>query len=132
MIDKELIELKKPINTATRARLLWEKYINVPWTSLKYGYERHPECIGFFDYYDIVDNPVETLKRVYSFLEIEYYPHHKFIGLLPMKENDAAWGIDGLHHIRPELKKTSLSSSEILGKDLASYYNGLNLEFWKK
>ena len=131
-IDNELIQANKPLNAATRARLLWEKYINMPWTSLKYGYEQHRDCIEFFDYTDIVSNPQETLQRVYSFLEIEYYPHHTFNNLSPMKENDIAWGIDGLHHIRPELKRVSPAASDILGKDLANYYNSLNLEFWKK
>lgn len=131
-IDTALIAENKPITTATRARMLWEQYINVPWTSLKYGYEQNPDCIGFFDYTDIVANPEDTLKRLYAFLGIEYYPDHVFTKLSPMHENDAAWGMPGLHNIRSSLKKTSPPASDILGEELAAYYDSLNLEFWKK
>lgn len=130
-IDAELINTGKPINTATRARLLWEKYIYVPWTSLRTGWQNHRDCIKIVDYLDILNNPINTLSEIYSFLEMPIYSGHTTTNLQPMNENDKFWGLPGLHNVRPILKKTSLSSADILGSDLASYYDNLHLEFWK-
>lgn len=130
-IDRELVNARKPINTATRARLLWEKYINVPWLSLRKGWEQNPDCIKFVDYTDIINNPESVLTDIYKFLEVPAYAGHTSNKLQPMHENDIVWGLPGLHNIRPTLKKTSPPASDILGKELAEYYNSLNLEFWK-
>lgn len=130
-IDQELLSTGKPINTATRARLLWEKYINVPWSSLRKGWEQHPDCLKFVDYADIINNPELTLSDIYKFLGVPNYTGHTTTKLQPMRENDEAWGLPGLHNIRPTLKKTSPPASDILGKELAEYYNSLSLEFWK-
>jgi sulfotransferase len=132
-IDRQLMNENKPVNNKTRCRLLWENYISVPWKSLKIGYETHKDNMIFIDYNDIVNSPEETLKRVYNFCELEYYTEHYYDNLTnPQPENDDAYGIVGLHDVRKTLGRTSLPPEEILGEELCSHYDNLQLEFWTK
>lgn len=132
-IDQQLIDSNKPVNSRTRCRLLWENYVSVPWTSLKIGYESHRDSMCLIDYSDIVNSPKETLEKVYDFWGMKPYGEHYFEELVnPSPENDEAYGINGLHDIRKSLCRTSKPPEEILGKELCSYYDSLNLEFWTK
>lgn len=130
-IDRELMNTNKPVNNTTRCRLLWENYISVPWKSLKIGYETHKESMCFIDYQEIVNEPEETIKKVYDFWELEYYNHHFDNLINPQPENDDAYGIAGLHDVRKELKRVSPSPEEVLGTELCKYYDDLKLEFWR-
>jgi sulfotransferase len=131
-IDQELIDSNKPVNNATRCRHLWEKYISVPWKSLKLGKEYDKSCMLFLDYKDIVGNPKETTTKIFNFLEIDTPVNFNYSHLTPKPENDKAYGLIGLHDIRSELKKTSPPAEDVLGKDIANYYRSLKLEFWNE
>lgn len=130
-IDKDLIANNKPVTNTTRCRQLWEKYVSVPWTSLKLGFENYRDCLHFVDYKEITETPEQAIDGIYKFLELKPYKH-RFSNLNnPQPENDEAYGIKGLHDIRPELKRISPSANNIIGTDLVNYYRNLKLEFWK-
>jgi sulfotransferase len=131
-IDQELIDANKPVNNQNRCRLLWEKYINVPWTSLKLGWEYDPTSMLFLDYGDIVENPVTTVGRIFDFLEIPNTINLNHQQLVPKPENDQAYGLMGLHDIRPELKRASPPADQVIGTELTEYYRSLSLDFWNK
>lgn len=131
-IDKGLKALNRPVNDTTRCRHLWEKYISVPWTSFKYGYENHRECLHLVDYREITETPELAIDGIYKFLGLKPFKH-KFNSLSnPQPENDDAYGIKGLHDVRSLLKRVSPSPDKIIGKELADYYYSLKLEFWKR
>ena len=130
-IDKELIAANKPVTNTTRCRQLWERYVNVPWTSLKIGYENYRDCLHFVDYKEITETPEKAIDGIYKFLELKPFKH-KFADLNnPQPENDESYGIKGLHDVRPVLKRVSPSADKIIGPDLVKYYRDLKLEFWK-
>jgi sulfotransferase len=132
-IDQQLAASNKPINNTTRCRLLWENYISVPWKSFKLGYETNPQSLLLIDYEDIVNNPEETLEKVYGFWGIEPHQQHRFTGINnPQPENDEAYGLQGLHDIRSALIRTSPNPETVLGEELCHYYDSLRLEFWKR
>lgn len=131
-IDVELRNANKPINNTTRCRLLWEKYVSVPWTSFKIGWETNRDCLHLVDYKEVINSPDTAIKGIYDFLDIKPFAH-KYNSLSnPQPENDKAYGLDGLHDVRPVLKRVSPPAEQILGEEVASYYKNLNLEFWKK
>jgi sulfotransferase len=131
-IDQELIDTNKPVNNQNRCRLLWEKYINIPWTSLKLGWEYDPTSMLFLDYGDIVDHSVMTVDRIFKFLEIPNSINLNHAHLTPKPENDRAYGLMGLHDIRPELKRASPPAEQVIGTELTEYYRSLSLDFWNK
>jgi hypothetical protein len=50
-----------------------------------------------------------------------------------MDENDQYHGgMEGLHHVRSVLKKTSPAPEEVIGRELTKLYTDMKLEFWRK
>ena len=131
-VDRDLIESNIPVNNKTRCKLLWEKYVGHPYKSLMIGKNSGEVDMLYVDYDDIVNNGQATLDAICNFIEIDSYILNSN-NLQPMDENDKFHGgIDGLHHIRPILARTSPPPEEVLGKELTQYYRDIKAEFWKK
>lgn len=131
-IDEDLNKLNLPVNDKNRCKIIWEKYLNHPYTSLRIGLNSNDCEKLILDYYDIVNNTQYTFDRVCDFLEIERHSIQT-TELKSMDENDAYHGgMDGLHHVRPVMQKTSPPPEEIIGHELTHLYTNMNLEFWKK
>lgn len=131
-IDNDLIDLNLPINVKNRCRIIYEKYLNHPYTSLQIGYNEKVADLLFCDYTEIVYESQKTVDKICSWLKIDTVKID-INNLQPMDENDNYHGgLDGLHHVRPILQKTSPTPEKIIGKDLTNYYSNMKLEFWKK
>lgn len=131
-IDKELNELKLPVNNKNRCRLLWEKYLTHPYTSLRVGFNSPDVDIHVVSYDDIVNDTQNTVNKICDFIGIESVtidPNN----LQPMNENDEFHGgLKGLHHVRSVMYKVSPSPTEVIGHELVKYYTDMNLDFWNK
>jgi sulfotransferase len=131
-IDASLIERKKFLTDVNRADLLWKDYIYDTWDSFKTAYEYDTSSLLLVDYDDLVTDPNTQLKRVYEFLELPYYQHdYNTIENESSDDDLVAWGLEGLHTIRPKLNKTCKTPKEVLGETIFNKYNNMNLEFWK-
>lgn len=131
-IDQDLIDLNLPINNKNRCRILWEKYINHPYTSLRIGMNENIADLLFCTYENIVNDPQNTINKICNFIDIEQFELNPN-NLQPMDENDNYHGgLSGLHEVRSQLKKTSPHPEDIIGKELTNYYQSMNLEFWNK
>lgn len=91
-----------------------------------------PENKGMFhivDYNDLVNNPEETMKNIYTFLEIDHFKHD-FLNIKKQEvDNDLALGYsENTHNVFPVLKNP-LISKDILSNYIKQKYS--NLEFWK-
>lgn len=130
-IDQNLIDLGLPINTKNRCKILWEKYIIHPYTSLRVGVNANNTDMLFVSYEEIVNDGQMTLNRICDFIGIDHFtldPNN----LQRMDENDDYHGgLTGLHEVRSTLKKTSPSPDQVIGRELVNYYHNMNLEFWK-
>lgn len=131
-IDQDLIENKQIINNKNRCKLLMEKYIGHPYTSLRMGYNNTDADLLFVEYNDIVNNGQLTLNQICDFLKLDRFTLIP-TELQPMDENDDYHGgIDGLHHVRPVLEKTSPSPETVIGHELVKLYTDMHLDFWRK
>lgn len=129
-IDKQLIESGFVVNNTNRCRLLWKNgVVGDSWQSFKHGYQNDPSCMLLLTYEDIVNDPVNTMKKIEEYLGIESF-QYDINNLKSMDEKDEFHGIKGLHDIRPTLKKTSLPPEKIIGEELTQYYNDMRLNFW--
>jgi sulfotransferase len=129
-IDQDLIDLNLPINNKNRCKIIWEKYCNGPYNSLKIAFNsKNIEiCLVYYD--DIINDPQKILNRISDFIGIRKYEYN-INQLQPMNENDDYHGgIKGLHEIRPRLEKTSPHPREVLGKELFDLYTNMRLDFW--
>lgn len=98
--------------------------------SLKDAFDRgHQDKIHLIEYTDLTHDPEGTMKKLYEFLEEDYYEHDfKNVEQL-VEENDLFHGIQGLHDIRKEVKPQVSDANKILGKELAQAYS--NNHFWR-
>lgn len=89
------------------------------------------KILHFVEYQDLVNLPEETMRKMYEYLEEEYFAHD-FSALENIhRENDqAVYGFADMHEVRKELKATAPKPSDILSPEvLAQCKDG---EFWRK
>lgn len=131
-IDRDLIELKLPINDKNRCKIVWERYVQHPYTSLRMGYNSQQADLLFLTYEQIVDDSQNTFNRVCEFVGIETI--RVDTGQLQrMDEHDEFHGgLDGLHEVRSVMKKVSPPPEQVIGHELTNLYRNMKLDFWNK
>ena len=92
----------------------------------------HRDILHIVEYNDLVDNTEHTIKGIYDFLNIEYYPHKfNYINQFEVngvKYDDSIWGSD-LHKLNKKIKHSNYKVEDILTPELISKYS--NMEFWR-
>ncbi len=91
------------------------------------GYE---DRLHIMEFEELACNPEETLKAIYQFLEIEYYPHNFEHVEQVTEENDDIHGIPGLHVIRNKVEPLPEYGSKLIGETSYNKYN--DAQFWRK
>ena len=86
-----------------------------------------PDQFISINYDDLISNAKNELKRIEGFLSLPSY-EYEFDNIINDTQDDdlIAWGLDGLHTIRPKLEKISKHPREILGDSL--YFRFIELE----
>lgn len=131
-VDQDLLNANLPINTKNRSKVLWEKYVYHPYTSLRIGVNSNQADMLFCSYNDIVFNCQSTIDKICDFLKIESFKVDAN-NLQKMEENDDYHGgLRGLHDVRSKLQKQSPEPEKILGREIVRNYQNMNLDFWKK
>lgn len=131
-IDNYLKETGFKVNNTNRCRFLWRAgVVGESWKALMSGYQYDRDQMLLLTYEDIVQNPLDTMKKVEDFLGIKHY-NYDVDNLKSMDEKDEFHGMVGLHNIRPKLQKISKPPEQIIGKVLTDHYKQMNLEFWKQ
>jgi hypothetical protein len=131
-IDQDLIDNRLLITDKNRCRLILEKYVNHPYTSLRMGYNSTEADMLFLEYNDIVGDSQNTLNKICDFIGVEHITAN-LSNLQSMDENDNYHGgINGLHEVRPVMQKTSPPAEQVIGLELYNHYKSMKLEFWRK
>lgn len=131
-IDQILLDRNRFINDSARCDVLWEEFVKDTWLSFKTAWEYDKSCLKLVDYDALVSDPEPIIKELYEFLELDYYSHdYNNIENKTADDDLIAWGLEGLHTIRPKLEKTSNSPEQVLGGTIYKKYNDMNLEFWR-
>lgn len=129
-IDDEVLSLNRELDDKNRARVIWDKYVYNDWKNFKIGWESHKDCFCLVDYSEVVQTPQVVVDRVCAFLGIEKVDLETSDLSNPNPENDAVYGLPGLHHVRKDLKRISPPAEEVLGEELYQFWTGKNLNFW--
>lgn len=131
-VDEAVKEAGLVVNTKNRCKILFEQFINHPYTSLKIGHNSGAADMLYLEYSTIVEHPQATIDRICNFIGCSSYGIDTG-NLQSMEENDHFHGgLEGLHHVRPELGRTSPPPEDVIGKHLVGYYNSMKLDFWNK
>lgn len=131
-IDQALIDLNLPINTKNRCKILWENYLIHPYTSLRIGYQSTDVDLCIVSYDEIVTQSQFVADKICNFIGISTFDV-ELSKLQAMNENDDFHGgLEGLHAVRSQMKRTSLRPEHVIGHDLTNFYTEMNLDFWSK
>lgn len=131
-VDQELINASMIVNDKNRCKMLWERFVQHPYTSVKIGLNSNDCEKLVLDYSEIVNDSQKTFDRICDFISVD-----RFIvdldNLQQMEENDKYHGgLDGLHEVRKVMQRTSPNPEEVIGHELTKFYTDVNAEFWKK
>lgn len=132
-VDQHLIQMGLPINDDNRCHYLMSKDGIVEqalWAQsqafIRGDDQKH---LLMIEYDDIVENPKTTMKKIYEFLDLEYYEHQFNNIENSHREIDDQWYLKDMHHVRKTIKKQSKSPQDVLSKTILDTYS--NLEYWK-
>jgi sulfotransferase len=80
--------------------------------------------ILFVRYEDLTAQPKQTLQKIYGYLGVPEHQHD--FGNVPQvtQEDDQAYGIPGLHNIRPKVEPLQNDYLSVLGKDAVRFVQG--------
>jgi sulfotransferase len=87
--------------------------------------------VHFVDYDDLINNPTDTMKQIYLFLELDYF-NHEFNHILTSEKNDelAVHQPQSMHQVHPVLKHYSPPAEEVLSQYILDKYK--NSDLWRK
>jgi sulfotransferase len=73
--------------------------------------------ILFLRFEDLTAQPAAAMTRVYQYLGVPEFAHDFNKVAQVTREDDAVFGIDGLHDIRPKVEQQAYDYIEVLGRD---------------
>ena len=89
----------------------------------------HRSKIHFVEFDDLTKYPMDTMKRIYDFLELPVFAHDfDNVEQYTKEDDENVHRIVGLHTIRPKVLPVPRSATEILG-EVANKYR--NQEIWR-
>lgn len=133
-IDEQLVKLNIPLSDDNRCEYIagpqgiLGQSLNAIQEGFKQGFS---DRIHFVEYKDLVNNPGETLKSLYEFLDEEYY-EHTFDDLENQNQEQdlKTYGLADMHQVHSKLESTAPDPSEILSKNILNKCKGM--DFWRQ
>ena len=77
--------------------------------------------ILFIRYEDLTAHPKQTMQKVYAYLSVPEYQHNFHDVAQVTQEDDHAYGIPGLHAIRPKVEPLQNDYLSVLGPDVVRF-----------
>jgi sulfotransferase len=132
-IDEILIKMGAPLNDVERCKMLSgpNGIVGQSYDSLKKALiEGRQKQLHFVEYTDLINDPKNTLKKLYEFLNEEPFEHDFSNIKNDLKLNDAqVYGLADMHEVRSELKNRKIDPQEILPEEV--YKLCQSAEFWR-
>lgn len=132
-IDKHLYGDGLPINNDYRCDHLMSEIGIIGqsmWAQYQAFVKKDSKYLYFVEYEDLIENPVETLKGIYEFLELDDYDHDfNNIYNYHRELDNEVYSLRDMHHVRKELKKTSKKPEDVLSDYILNKYS--KQEYWK-
>lgn len=128
-IDENIINKKIQINTFNRAMTIWGDVLQAPYSTVKEALLKTRKNLLVIQYDDIINNPIEVMNDVHSFIGLERYYGYDFDNIVnnQPEKDEMGWKLKDLHVIRPKLNKISVAPEKILGEELVKYLSQFNL-----
>ena len=132
-IDEMLIKNNIPLNDENRCQVLSgpNGIVGQSYDGIQQAMMQGKQSqLHFIEYDDLMNDPKETMRKIYEFLNEEYFEHDFSKIENAHKENDAAvYGLTDMHDVRANLEKVSQDPKEILPESI--YEKCQKTEFWR-
>lgn len=133
-IDEQLVKLNIPITDDNRCEQVAgpDGILGQSLSAIMKAFEDgYSDNLHFVEYKKLVSNPEETLKKIYNFIEEEYFIH-KFTDIKkPYKEKDLeTYGLFDMHEVRPKIKDISADPKDVLSEKTLKKCFGMDI--WRK
>jgi sulfotransferase len=131
-IDQHLIERGVTVDDDNRCQYLMgpEGIVEQALWSLSQAFIKNDTRHLFIvEYENLVNNPDEMMRKIYDFLELDYYNHNFKNVENNHRENDNQWYLKDMHYVRKEVKKISKKPEDVLSSYILNKYK--QLEYWK-
>lgn len=131
---KQLINNGIIVTDESIMNCMWEEMVKDCFEGLNQAFKDAIEGqLLVIEYDDLINDPRASINSVESFLELPKYNYD--FNNISSKTNDddlAAWGLNGMHKIRPTLCKTSRDPLDVLGKNLFVRFSKLEKHYRRK
>lgn len=118
-LDKNLIQNGFDTSDDNRMAEMWFNMVKDCMESLQQLHIDAKDNLLLVNYDDLVCNPQEQIDRISHFLDLPTHIYN-YTNIVNDNVDDdlQAWGLSGMHQIRPKLEKISKDPREILGESL--------------
>lgn len=132
-IDEMLIKSNIPLTDDNRCEFLASPMgiLGQSYNGIKQALmEGKQKSLHFVEYDDLINNPVDTMRKIYEFLSEEYF-EHDFSNIENIhRERDAeVYGMPDMHDVRQSLGRRGIDPREYLSE--ATLAKCKNAEFWR-
>jgi sulfotransferase len=128
-IDQHLNRLGIAPTSEARAYLLWTDYLKAPYEALQAGMSQSREHLLLIAYSRLVDNPAGVLAEVREFCDLPAWePDLHHVVNYCAEDKDSAWGLNGLHTIRPQIGRRSVNPRRYLPSEAIEYFSQFDLQ----
>lgn len=132
-LDEMLIKSNIPLNDDSRCEflassmgILGQSYIGLK-SIFEKGYEK---IVHLIEYDDLINQPKETMQKIYNFLGEEYFEHDfKNIENLHRERDQEIYGFSDMHDVRKHIDKISDDPKKVLSERIIKQCKGA--EFWR-
>ena len=127
----ELLKVRGyPVNDESRMGEMWFNMVKDCMESVVQLKKDASDRLLLIDYDDLMRNPKIILEQIEQFLLLPKY-EYDFDNIESDTEDDdmAAWGLHGMHKIRPKLQKISKHPRDILGRMLYERFVQIEKEY---
>lgn len=133
-MDEMLIKTNTPLTDENRCEFLASPagILGQSYSALQQlVMEGRQKQLHFIEYDDLINNPQETMNKIYDFLGEPHFEHDFSKLENKHKEDDGrVYGVTDMHDVRSNLSKVSINPSEILPESILEKCKGT--EFWRQ
>lgn len=129
-MDKTLINKGYKPTDENRMGEMWFNMVKDCMEGLVQLKKDAPDRLLLVDYDELIKNPAKILNDVVTFLNLPVYTYN-ILDIQNDTEDDdmVAWGLNGMHKIRPKLEKTAKNPKEVLGEELYNRFVELEKQY---
>ena len=132
-LDEMLIKSNIPLSDDARCEFLASPMgiLGQSYNGLKTIFEKGQQnIIHLIEYDDLINNPKETMEKIYDFLGEEYFEHDfQKIENLHREKDQEVYGLADMHEVRDSLDKISANPKDILSERILAQCE--DTEFWR-